>query len=263
VSVSTDLFPAGAFRFHLTLRREQPADFFQGRDASGRLLAERARWMDLNLARHVQVRPEGEAVVNEFASWAGGWAAAPVRAGTSLPELGRVFEPDMLFLTRDEAGQFRLQAGVVCFPSGWSLEEKMGHSVEFIHDAVPGLNPALGHPIHQFLSRMKPGTAFFRANWGLAATDELNLHPARGIAAPEPPVALDRLWLRIEDQVLVALPQTGGIVFGIRIALWRLDELARDKEAAAGLRRGLATMPADVASYKRVDAIRDELVALL
>lgn len=263
MSTPGDLFPAGDFRFHLTLRREHPADFFPAQDPSGRLLAERAKWLDHEPARYAQMRPEGRAIVDEFAAWASPWATLSVCDGVPLADLGRRFEPDLLFLAADSDGQFRLQAGVVCFPSGWSVEEKMGQSVEFIHDAVPGLNAALRHPIHQFLTRMKPGTAFFRSNWGLAATDELNLHPERRILPPMPPVALDRLWLRIEDQVLVALPHTKGIVFGIRIALRRLDELAKDPEAAAGLRRGLATMPAAVAAYKRIDAIRDDLIASL
>ncbi len=263
MSSTADLFPAGDFRFHLTLRREEPTDFFRSQDSTGRLLAERAHWLDREPARYVQSRPEGGPVVDEFAAWGAPWATPPGLAGASLTELGKRFEPDLLFLTQDAAGRFRLQAGVVCFPSGWSLEEKIGHPVDFIHDAVPGLNLALGNPIHQFLTRLKPGAAFFRSNWGLAGTDQLNLHPHRRIAPPTSPVGLESLWLRIEEQVLVALPQTRGIVFGIRIALRRLDELARDVEAATGLRRALATMPAEVAAYKRVEAVRDELIALL
>src|SRR6185295_11123743 len=112
-----------------------------------------------------------------------------------------------------------------------------------IHGVVPGLNSALASPIHQFLQRLKPGVAFHRDNWGLAATDELNLHPARALPPPAPPVSLDRLWLRVEHQALVALPRTGGVVFGIRIALHRLDEVARDSGARAGLKRALASMP--------------------
>src|SRR5690606_19553998 len=108
---------------------------------------------------------------------------------------------------------------------------------EFIHGVVPGLNAALGAPIHQFLRQMKPGPAYLRDNWGLAASAERNLHPARGLPAPEPPVALDRLWLRVEHQILYALPETRGLVFGIRLGIHRLDAIARFPRVAAGLRR--------------------------
>lgn len=187
---------------------------------------------------------------------------AHARGYRELLRLGHELEPDLLFLSPDRTGQFRLQAGALCFPTGWALEEKIGRPMDVIHGAVPGLNAAIGAPIQQFLSRMKPGVAFLRDNWGIAATDELNLHPARAIEPPKPPVQLERLWLRVEHQALLALPQTRGIVFAIRIALHRLDRIA-DGPAAAGLSRALATMPAEVAAYKRIDTIRADVSRLL
>ena len=73
-------------------------------------------------------------------------------------------------------------------------------------------------------------------------------------------MALDRLWLRIEHQALLALPRTRGVLFGIRIALHRLDVVARDPAAAAGLRQALATMSPEMARYKRLDGIRARLI---
>jgi len=172
-------------------------------------------------------------------------------------------EPDFLLLSRDPAGLFRLRGGALCFPTGWALEEKLGHTLDFIHGVVPGLNAALGPPIQQFLTRLKPGAAFLRANWGLAATDALNLHPARRVPPPALPVALARLWLRVEHQALCALPRTGGIVFGIRVALHRLDDVARDPAVAAGLARALVSMPDALAAYKGLAAIRAGLVKQL
>ena len=134
--------------------------------------------------------------------------------------------------------------------------------MDFIHGVVPGLNTALALPIHQFLSRLKPGLAFLRDNWGVAATEELNLHPSRNLAAPDLPVALHQLWLRVEHQALMALPESRGIVFGIRIALHRLDEVA-DSPHAPSLRRALETMPAELVAYKRLDRIHRHLLNVL
>jgi hypothetical protein len=53
----------------------------------------------------------------------------------------------------------------------------------------------------------------------------------------------------VEHQALVALPRSGGVLFGIRIALHRLDAVVRDVAAAAGLRRALGSMPPEVAAY--------------
>lgn len=256
-----ELFPDGDYRFHLTLRRGEPAEFFKTRDGSGRILAERAKWLTENPARYAALLPEGEPLLAEVAELGErDWGLPRV---SSVHGLGVVLEPDILLLSPDAAGAFRLRGGALCFPTGWALEEKLGHTLDFIHGVVPGLNAALASPIHQFLAKLKPGVAFQRDNWGLVATDELNLHPARQLPAPALPVTLDRLWLRVEHQALVALPRTGGVLFGIRIALHRLDQVALDPAARAGLRRGLASMPAEVAVYKRLDAVREAVVALL
>ena len=272
-----ELFPDGDYRFHLTLRRAEPRDFFAAQDASGELRAERGRWLAAEPARYAALRPEGEPMLSEFARMAEAWGLLETRRlrrvspdvgeGAHAPAedllaLGAALEPDFLLLSPDASGRFRLRGGVLCFPTGWALEEKIGETLDFIHGAVPGLNPALGAPIHQFLAKLKPGVAFLRDNWGLTATDVLNLHPARAIAAPARPVALDRLWLRVEHQALVALPEAGGIVFGIRIALHRLDAVAATP-AGRGLRRALETMPAELVDYKRLAAVRAEVISLL
>jgi hypothetical protein len=207
--------------------------------------------------------------VREFAALAATWMPEQENAALStrppievMHQLGRTLEPDLLFLTADGNGEFRLRGGALCFPTGWALAEKLGHTLDEIHGVVPGLNAALASPIRQFLSRLKPGTAFLRDNWGIAATDELNLHPARGIPAPALPVELNCLWLRVEHQALLALPESGGIVFGIRIALHRLDEVAAGPHARS-LRRSLETMPAEVVAYKRLEHVRDYLLNMV
>jgi len=258
-----ELFPAGDYRHHLTLRRAPPREFFAPWDETGAVLKERIRWLEAEAGRYAALLPEGGALLAEFTALLPEWGVDP--AGGAGPEhgsivaLGRRLEPDVLFLSRDEAGRFRLRGGALCFPTGWALTEKLGHTLEFIHDVVPGLNSALGPSIHQMLGRMKPGLAYLRDNWGLAASDELNLHPAREIPPPEPPCAPERMWLRVEHQALVALPETQGIAFGIRIALHRLDAVLRGP-AGPGLRHALATMPAEMAAYKRLDKVRSYLV---
>ena len=256
-----ELFPAGDFRFHLTLRRGEPAEFFKARDGSGRVLGERAKWLAETPARYAALLPEGEPLLAEVDEL--GMTDWGLPKTTSVHGLGAVLEPDFLLLSPDATGAFRLRGGALCFPTGWALEEKLGHTLDFIHGVVPGLNPALASPIHQFLTKLKPGVAFLRDNWGITANEELNQHPVRALPSPVLPVALDRLWLRVEHQALVALPRTGGVLFGIRIALHRLDQVAQDAEIRTGLKRALVSMPAEVAAYKRLDAVRASVAGLL
>lgn len=268
-----DLFPDSDFRLHLTLRKSEPQAFFQRQDASGRQLAERRHWLTTEPETYAALSSEGEPIFAEFADWCRDWngsdAATATRPPTNLRpaehllQVAQSLEPDLLFLSADGTGVFRLRGGALCFPTGWALRDKLDHTLEFIHGVVPGLNEALSSPINSFLSRLKPGTAFLRDNWGISATDELNHHPIRRLPLPTEPVDLARLWLRVEHQMLLALPISRGIVFAIRISLHRLDEVAQDRAVALGLARALDSMPAAMAAYKRLDAIRAPLIQLL
>jgi hypothetical protein len=259
------LFPAGDFSFKLTLQRGRAEEFFAASDPTGAVARERADWVASAPERYLALRPEAVPVFEEWAETARGWDYAPAwsRAEGSpaarLAVMAAGCEADVLLLAPDAAGEFRLAGGALCFPTGWALEEKLGQTLEAIHGPVPGLNAALGPALRQFLARLRPGPAYLRQNWGIAASDERNLHPYRRIREPVTPVDLTRLWLRVERQALVALPRTRGIVFGIRIDLHRLDAVAAGP-GRVGLRRHLASMPAELIGYKRLGAIRNDLI---
>jgi hypothetical protein len=51
------------------------------------------------------------------------------------------------------------------------------------------------------------------------------------------------MWLRVERQTLVRLPDSGAVVFGIRVHVDRLDSLADDPGALDRLGRSLRAMP--------------------
>jgi len=259
VSTLAALFPDENYRFHLGLQRGEPAEFFAHQDQSGRVLKERRQWLLRDGERYARVLPGHEGLVAETVELAKSWDVIALSGSRTLVELGGLLEPDILLLAPDASGEHRLVGGVLCFPTSWALEEKLGQNMAFIHGPVPGLNNAMGPQIGQFLSRLKPGAAYFRQNWGLAAVDELNLHPA--LHRPRPALPLDpaRLWLRVEHQALLALPSGRGLIFGIRIELVPIETVMRDPAARAGLRRALETMPAPLAEYKGIATIRQPL----
>ena len=259
----SELFPDQDYRFHLTLRKGNLAEFFGAPDPA--VLAERRRWLGEDPARYLVGDAAAEPLVAEVEALADGWVGgtqAPAGDVTErLARLGGRLEPDIVLMARDADGVFRLRAGAVCFPSAWALTEKFGLTLDEIHGVVPGLNPALAPAIGQFLAKLRPGAPFERANWGLAATPELNLHPA--LARPRLG-ALDvaRTWVRIEYQILAALPATPGILFGIQIRNVPLAEILADPALRAGLHRALVTMPDELAAYKGLAAGRIELIKL-
>ncbi len=261
--------------------------FFAPTERHADLLAQRRHWLRTDTAHCAALLPGAEPLLEEtitlarsfgapvsdaasssiVAKHAGSETGAPMETANAFARclaLGEAWEPDYLLLKQDAAdGRFHLLGGCVCFPSSWRFEEKVGKPLEVIHTPVPHLNEQLASPIHNFLSRIKPGAAWCRANWGLSRSPELNQHPARGLPKLRPPLREDEVWLRVEDQALVALPESRGVLFGIRMNVLPLAEVKRHPTAARGLARALRTMPDAMLEYKSLLSAKEELLRLL
>jgi hypothetical protein len=264
-----EVFPDEDYRFHLTLRPSDPARFFQPADAA--VLEQRRHWLRADPVRYVGTTPEAAAALPRLETAFQDWTLSPPPTGSTIERLiawGGSVESDFVLLTPNSTGAFCFRAGVVCFPSSWALEEKLGHTLDEIHGPVPTLNADLGASIGRFLTRLKPGVAYERANWGLAATPELNLHPALDRPRLSATMEWPGVWVRIEDQILVSLSPSAHdngpvVLFGIRLRILPGVEVVGDPELRQRVRRALATMPDDVAAYKGLAAVRGRLVAAL
>lgn len=269
----SELFADEDYRFHMGLRRGSAADFFQPTVRHDALVEERRRWLRSEPQTYSAFLPESGALLDECIALARDWESITLEQresvtalGTSRERgllLGEIWEPDFLLLRANEAGQFRLVGGCVCFPSSWSLAEKIGKPIHFIHGSVPGLNAQLGRQIDTFLAKLTSGAAWLRHNWGLSRSPELNQHPSRPLPRFDDSTTLEDVWLRVEQQALVALPTSGGVLFGLRITMHSLAEVKRDAATAQRLARALRTMPADVAVYKGLATARERVANLL
>jgi hypothetical protein len=267
-----DLFPEADYRHRMRFQQGTIAGFFGATEKNRALLSERGRWLNHDPSGCVAALPEAESLLAEATQLlrSEGVVAADddqFPSGASqlcekLQALGRTLEPDLLFL-RNEGNHFRLMAGCVCFPSSWSLAEKIGRPLEFIHDVVPSLNEQLAQPITAFLAKMQPGTAWLRSNWGLSRSPELNQHPARNLPKLDALVDLENVWVRIEEQALVSLPAARGVLFGIRIAVYPLPHMKRNEELARRFCRALRTMPEPMVSYKNLTVARKRILELM
>lgn len=242
-----ELFPPGDYALHMKFRRGSIEDFFRNR-GDGSVLAERARWIDSTAFC------SDDAALAEAEELA---ASLGIRA-QGIVELGKTWEPDLILLK-----DMTMIGSAVCFPSSWAPEEKFGKPLEFIHGPVPGLNEKLGAPVRQFLERIKPGISWERINWGLSRSPELNQHPNRKLPRLDENVSLGEVWFRAEYQSLVALPKSGGVLFGIRLAIEPLSKLLGNPEMREGLARSLRTMPDAMARYKGLAAARSAILSML
>jgi hypothetical protein len=251
------LFPAGEFRWHLGLRPGDSRAFFAPTADNASILAERTHWLNETREEYALLTSRGEPLLAEAAEFAREWDSA--FGGDSLLSLGRAWEPDFVLLSLDESGPI-VEGGAVCFPTSWSLREKLGRTLLETHGPVPRLNAELAARITTALRKLAPGAAWERDNWGLVRTPELNRHPRMQRPRLEATVTPDEVWLRTEHQLLFKLPRTGGILFGIRVDHLPLRELLADSVARDALRRALESMPDDAADYKALQAVRPVLI---
>lgn len=260
-----EVFSDSDYQFQIRFTRGEPAAFFEPTPRHAELVAERRRWLRESPDACAAWMPQCEPLLLEtiqLAEFGQGFSCdANLTPKEKLLALGEFWEADFVLL-RPDAEAIRLVGGCVCFPSSWKLSEKLSHPVEFIHSVVPGLNATIGPAIQTFLSRLKPGIAWQRFNWGLSRSPELNQHPDRNLPRLDASVGLDEVWFRLEDQALIALPDSGGILFGIRIESIPLAALRADAMIAARFGRALSTMPEEMARYKGLADARAKILQL-
>ncbi len=266
------LLPDEDYSFQFGLKPGDAADFFAPSPEHDSLIAQRRHWFSTEPHKYAALLPEGGPLLHETIALARQWRSLSLDEEKSIAvardpfaqllALGGAWEMDFALLKADGTGP-RLVGGCVCFPSQWRLTDKVGHPIHFIHEPVPSLNASLAPRIAGFLARLKPGPAFLRSNWGLSRSAELNQHPEQNIPRLAPPLRAEEVFLRIENQALVALPESGGVLFGIRLEVHPLAEVRRDPVARRGLARGLRTMPDEMAAYKNISHVRQELIELL
>ena len=256
------LFSASGFRWQIGLRPGDAPAFFAATPEHREILKTRAELLDESPADYAALLEAGCPLLEETARFAADAGALSSAEGHSIESLGRALEPDFVLL-RPSAEGLLVVGGVVCFPSSWALPEKLGRALHETHAPVPGLNSQLGERIRTALDRLPPGGAWARENWGLARDGDRNHHPKRARRSLDASIGPGDVWLRIERQILYHLPQTGGLLFGIRLEIMRWEQLAQIEDAMHAFRGGLETMSDEIAAYKGLLTARETILGWL
>jgi hypothetical protein len=175
-----------------------------------------------------------------------------------LERASLLVQEDLCLLQRDVQA-WRLSAAAVCFPTRWNLASKMGLPLDAIHAPVPGFAERLAQPTARFFDHMVVERPVQRLNWSLLDTDELFLPGGHGCTEANPDItaenAGDKVWLRVERQTLRRLPQSGAVLFTIRVHRWPLRRLTAFPQAAATLKAMLETVPTALQRYKSLPVL--------
>ena len=163
-------------------------------------------------------------------------------------------QEDLVLMRRGADGWY-LAAGALCFPSSWRLADKAGRRIDEVHAPVPGFGTGTrgAELIGRMFDSMQPGTWALRWNWSLYGDDALHHphdSPPRRFGAGD---RADPVFLRLERQTLTKLPESGDILFTVRIYVDPLPALARQpdaREVAAALYEQLDALDEAQLAYK-------------
>ena len=170
---------------------------------------------------------------------------------TALEEAASLISDDLCILSADRPNDWRLIAGVLCAPTFWTLPERIGFDLGGLHGPVPGGDPKLAARIGRIFTGLTPETVLERFNWTVQASDK-RYTPDRPTAIGK---TLDDLHLRVERQTLRKLPETGVVVFTIRISVDPLLPLLSDGETRDRFEDAWLGTPARVRQYKKWDEL--------
>lgn len=231
-------------------------------DTEAHVLLEKQALLETQLAAVFAAIPGSEAAQAELAHLVG--AADFLSAAAMVSD-------DFCVMERRGA-HWVLSAATMCAPTFWSLAENIGTPLAHLHGPVPDrLGPAgaqgLSHRIARMFDAVAPGVIMERFNW------TVQFGPERFTPSQAPLIAradashvsqaAELLHLRVERQTIQKLPETGAVVFTIRICLDPLVaafavEGARDAFAQAW--RGAAD---HVRLYKKWPPLERHVAALL
>lgn len=181
---------------------------------------------------------------------------------------GQIVSDDLVLLRKGEAG-YRLVAAVLCFPSAWSLTEKFGQSLDELHRAVPGYESKLARVMNRIFENLKVDQPVWRVNWSIYPDDERH-HPESKERPrhwfEDPAHLAPEAFVRVERQTLRRLPESGDMLFTIRIHVDPFLAFRRHPEGrtlAASLREQILGLDADQLAYKGLTEHRDAVAAAL
>ena len=149
----------------------------------------------------------------------------------TIPPLRRaagLVDDDLCLMERREGG-WTLTAASLCAPSFFSAEEAVGKSLAQLHGPVTGFGDKLLPRVARIFDALAADSIVERRNWSVVASGELFLPSSAPVRAREPLIAPEdagrALHLRMERQTLRRLPETGGLLFTIRIWRHPLEDL--------------------------------------
>lgn len=170
--------------------------------------------------------------------------------------IGRQVQGDFALLDQREGDLF-LDAGIITCPADWSLAFDAGMNFTEWHGPVPmAHSEGIFERALKYLTAIQVGKPVRRMNWTMTVNARMDTSPEtyhewgheRTSVTPEN--VAEKVYLRVELQVLDRMPRSNALMFSIRTYLMSLEDIVTNPEWAKRMHRVMKTLPAPLIDYK-------------
>lgn len=186
-----------------------------------------------------------------------------------LEYIGRQVQGDFNILDQRD-GDLYMDAGIITCPADWSLNFDAGMSFTQWHGPVPMAHKeGVFERALKYLTALPVGKPVRRLNWTMTVNARMDTAPEtyhlwgheRSTITPEN--VAEKIYLRVELQVLDRMPRSHALLFSIRTYLMSLEDIVTNADWARRLHRVMKTLPEPLIDYKGLTRYHSTVVDYL
>tara|TARA_B100000123_G_scaffold30270_1_gene20406 strand:- start:1930 stop:2703 length:774 start_codon:yes stop_codon:yes gene_type:complete len=164
----------------------------------------------------------------------------------SIKDLGLAIEDDVVIMHKG-----KLEACFVAFPSSWNAGEKVGKTLNELHEPIAD-NEALLRASEGIMRAMSSGQSFHRYTWGISSLSGYSNHPS--YERPDFD-SLDDLTFRVEHERTATVIKDTTAVFLIHVDIYPLKEVLKTDFGL--IKESIDSMSDNVLEYKNLNKVKE------
>jgi dimethylamine monooxygenase subunit A len=178
----------------------------------------------------------------------------------------RLVSDDLIVMEKRD-NEWTNTACCLCSPTFFSASYALGKSLALLHEPVPDGDFGLAARISRVFTHLAVDRILERHNWTVQWSDARYIPDGASLRAAASAAEIgqnsNQLFLRVERQTIRVLPQTGAILFTIRIRLTRLADLLADPAHKTAFEQAWTQASEPVRTYKKWAVLEAHVAHLL
>jgi len=190
--------------------------------------------------------PHGPIDASGAFPWRGG--LRPRDPNGFLTTLSLSIQEDFALMQMSRSGDLHAAALSICFPSGWYPREKIGRSMQALHEPVAD-NAPLQRAMPAMSTAICTKGPFIRHTWTLTGDGARARRPGDDSTALL--TRAEQLWFRCERQITIPLLDK-AVLFLIRVLMAPFDQVITNADRLDRLSAALNSMSPEMLAYKNL-----------